>query len=209
VILEAFERRLKSGDLVIGQVAISRLGDSVYELQHRSDAAETEFGLVQTTPEGARRIARADSSGAYRPLKGAPNLVRGWKLRLASSADALRALDYLYPGAFATWVKREDVCPVPLRETLARQTGMYRVTQKASYEQANKLIGRFCASCTGCVRTVLWEIVPGRPITSLSPAKCDPAVDQAGDRTDVIPFLCVEACNLLVAELRKIVKSAN
>ena len=43
-----------------------------------------------------------------------------------------RALDYFYPGAIGTWLANQSgtAHPVCLRQTLNRQTGMYRVTRK-------------------------------------------------------------------------------
>ena len=42
--------------------------------------------------------------------------------------------------------------------------------------------------------------------TKLPPEKFDPKQDQAGSDAAVIPLLCQEACNLLVAEARRIVQ---
>jgi hypothetical protein len=44
------------------------------------------------------------------------------------------------------------------------------------------------------------------PSTRLPPEKFDPAHDQTGRGENTIPLLCQEACNLLVAECRKVVK---
>ena len=48
------------------------------------------------------------------------------------------------------------------------------------------------------------------PSTGLPPEKFDPAHDQTGGRSGdegtMIPLLCQEACNLLVAEARAVVK---
>ncbi len=212
MIIDAFEQRLRTGSLTVAQVVAQRTTDGAFELRHRADIGRPTAELtVFRSAEKAHEIARFDASGAYRPLKGAPTLVRGWCLLLDSPRDALQALDYLYPGAFASWIRfcAGQVIPVPLRETLGRQSGLYRVTQKATDDQANGLIGRFCSSSGGCLRTIVWTIEPGKSIRSLPDSKFDTAKDQAGDRTDSIPFLCVEACNLLVAELRKVVKAVK
>ena len=63
----------------------------------------TEAQVYHST-EDARQIAKYDSSGAYRPLKGAPNLPRGWLIELTNIDDLKRALDFFYPGAIATWL---------------------------------------------------------------------------------------------------------
>ena len=44
------------------------------------------------------------------------------------------------------------------------------------------------------------------PSTRLPPEKFDPTHDQTGRSENTAPLLCQEACNLLVAECRKVVK---
>ena len=97
----------------------------------------------------------------------------------------------------------------PLRSTLNRQSGMYRVAANISDEQIGDVVGRFCRSDGGCLRTILWKrdqqgVVPSR---KLPLEKFDPAHDQTGRGKRAIPLLCQEACNLLVAECRKVVKA--
>ena len=111
-----------------------------------------------------------------------------------------------------------------LRETLERQSGMYRIAARISDPQINELVADFCKSDGGCLRTILWKRDPDGAIasTKLPKEKFDPVYDQvmaacsrrpAGDRrasrseTATIPLLCQEACNLLVAECRKVVKA--
>jgi sirohydrochlorin cobaltochelatase len=84
------------------------------------------------------------------------------------------------------------VCPVFLRETLGRQTGMYRVTQKVTDSQARSTIDAFCA---GCLKHRLWEISGSNP---------EPLEPTPGE----LPLICHEACNLLIGEIRKVVKNA-
>ena len=122
------------------------------------------------------------------------------------------ALDLFYPGrlpAFAAW-RRGNLRTTSLRETLGRQTGMYRVTAKITDEQANELVGNFCRSDAGCLRTIQWkrDAEGTAPSTLLPPEKFDPAHDQTGRGETAIPLLCQEACNLLVAEARKVVKGS-
>jgi 4Fe-4S iron-sulfur cluster binding domain len=114
-------------------------------------------------------------------------------------------------------LKSGELTTTSLRETLNRQTGMYRVSAKISDEQIDGLVGEFCRSDGGCLRTILWkrDASDKDPSSNLSREKFDPAVDQyltakrprsATAATESIPLLCQEACNLLVAEARKIVK---
>jgi hypothetical protein len=108
-----------------------------------------------------------------------------------------------------------ELTPVTLRETLARQSGMYAVARKISDEQANELIGSFCKSegrtegCPGCLKTVLWRISAATPITSLPSAKFDVSTNQVGNDARALPMLCQEACNLLVSKAREAVKKAR
>jgi len=112
---------------------------------------------------------------------------------------------------------------------------MYRVAAKISDQQINDLVADFCRSDTGCLRTILWKRDQSGAIASakLPKEKFDPASDQAAarpmqvgtSRCDVrtaqravptshsvaaaVPLLCQEACNLLVAECRKVVKAES
>jgi sirohydrochlorin cobaltochelatase len=88
------ERCLAEGRLLIGEVLIG----ADFTLRHVSD--EGSGGLVvHDSPRDARLIARYDSAGEYRPLKTAPNLIRGWILRAGSIEGLEQALEFLYPGA--------------------------------------------------------------------------------------------------------------
>ena len=88
---------------------------------------------------------------------------------------------------------------------------MYRVTAKITDAQADELVGRFCRSDGGCLRTILWrrDAAGAVPSTRLPLEKFDPARDQwgqGGAEGNLVPLLCQEACNLLVAEARAVVK---
>ncbi len=137
-------------------------------------------------PEDAAALALYDDAGAYRPLKTAPNLRHGWRLVVPDEA-ALRTGAGLVlsraDGGVAD-VAGGRLVATPLRETLGRQTGMYRVTAKITDEQADALVGRFCRSDGGCLRTILWRRDAAGTVAStrLPPEKFDPARDQAGRR---------------------------
>lgn len=188
-------------------------GSGGYELRHRADVGQPPETLTRhDDPEAAAGLAINDDAGAYRPLKTAPNLRRGWRLVVADAAGLRRALEGFYPGRAGAWRTFQtggSVETTSLRETLNRQTGMYRVTGKLTPEQADALVGRFCRSDGGCLRTILWRRDPAGTVASthLPAEKFDPAHDQTGrGEPGVIPLLCQEACNLLVAEARKVVK---
>lgn len=161
-------------------------------------------------PEDAAGLALYDDAGAYRPLKTVPNLRHGWRLLVPDEAARTLALDGFYPARLGAWrlFQAGRLVTTPLRETLGRQTGMYRVTAKITDAQADELVGRFCRSDGGCLRTILWkrDAAGSAPSTRLPPEKFDPAHDQAGAGGTFVPLLCQEACNLLVAEVRAVVK---
>ena len=198
-----------------GQVLIRKAGENGFVLCHRDDQGRA--GLRQfENPEDAIEISKFDDAGNYRPLKTAPNLGHGWQLTVVNLSDLRRALDYFYPGRLAVLIvwKEHRLKTTSLRQTLDRQSGMYRIAEKISDEQINDLVGNFCRSDGGCLRTILWKrdehgIIPS---TKLPPEKFDLAHDQAlrprstSAATTVIPLLCQEACNLLVAAAREVVK---
>ena len=219
-----------------GQILIQKAPSERFVLLHREDASLDHLPTYQDV-ENAIEIAKYDDSGNYRPLKTAPNLRHGWRLELATVQELRRALDYFYPSrlaVFAAW-KSGYLKMTALRDTLDRQTGMYRVAAKISDLQINDLVANFCRSDRGCLRTILWKRDRNGAIasTKLPTAKFDPARDQAAaqptqvgtSRCDVrtaqravptshsvpgtVPLLCHEACNLLVGECRKIVKGES
>lgn len=193
----------------IGQIRIRQTDGGQFILSHRDD--ELTPGLrVFTQPEDAIEIARYDDAGNYRPLKTAPNLRHGWQLNVATISALRRVIDYFYPGRLAAFAafERNQLVTTPLRETLGRQSGMYRVAATISDEQINDVVGSLCKSDGGCLRTILWkrDSAGTVPSTRLPPEKYDPGRDQTGRNRSTIPILCQEACSLLVNECRNAVK---
>ena len=204
-----------------GQILVTKREGTGFVLAHRDDASLHQLQRHRDA-ENAIEIAKYDDAGNYRPLKTALNLRRGWRLELATVEELRRALDCFYPGRlalFAAW-KSGHLKTTPLRETLNRQSGLYRVAAKISDQQINELVADFCRSDSGCLRTILWSRDRNCVIasTKLPTEKFDPAYDQACTRRHTgdarashseaatVPLLCQEACNLLVAECRKVVK---
>jgi DR2241 stabilising domain/4Fe-4S iron-sulfur cluster binding domain len=219
-----------------GQILVTNGDDGTFVLLHRDDASLDKLPTYRDA-EDAIEIAKYDDAGNYRPLKTAPNLRHGWRLELATVEELRRAMDYFYPSRlalFAAW-KNDWLKTTALRETLDRQSGMYRIAAKISDPQINDLVADFCRSDSGCLRTVLWKRDRNGLIasTKLPKEKFDPAWDQAAarptqvgtSRCDVrtaqravptshslpatVPLLCQEACNLLVAECRKMAKGES
>lgn len=193
----------------IGQIAIECRDDGTFALFHRDDAAQDTLTMYQAA-DVALELARFDDAENYRPLKTAPTLRHGWRLELENLAAVRAALDLFYPGRLAAMFAFEkgELAPTPFRETLGRQSGMYKVAAQIDEQQANELIGNFCRSDGGCLRTILWRCDENgtAPSTKLPPEKFDPRHDQTGSGAPVIPLLCQEACNLLVAEARRVVQ---
>jgi sirohydrochlorin cobaltochelatase len=220
------ETLLEAVPFCFGQVLIQKINGSFFVLSHCDDESIDQLQTYRDA-EDAIEIAKYDDAGNYRPLKTAPNLRHGWQLELADVEELRRVLDYFYPGrlaVFAAW-KSGHLKTTALRETLDRQSGMYRVAAKISDPQINDLVADFCRSDKGCLRTILWNRDRNGVIasTKLPKEKFDPACDQAAaisppgssafaeataDKPTpaTVPLLCQEACNLLVAECRKLVK---
>jgi sirohydrochlorin cobaltochelatase len=197
-----------------GQILVRTRKGAGFVLLHRDDASLDQLQTFRDVEE-AVEIAKYDDAGNYRPLKTAPNLRHGWRLELATVEKLRRALDYFYPGrlaVFAAW-KSGELKTTLLRETLDRQSGMYRVAAKISDPQIDEVVADFCRSDSGCLRTILWKRDRNGAIasTKLPKEKFDPSDDQVAVRPEsttpaTIPLLCQEACNLLVAECLRVVK---
>jgi sirohydrochlorin cobaltochelatase len=209
------ERALEAVPFCFGQILVRKNGDDLV-LCHRDDQARDDLETFRNA-EDAIEIARYDNEGNYRPLKTAPNLRHGWRMELRTREELKRALDHFYPGRLAVFVawQRGHLRTTPLRETLDRQSGMYRIAAKISDAQIDDLVADFCRSNGGCLRTILWKRDQRGAIASakLPRGKFDPAWDQVqalggpeSATSATVPLLCQEPCNLLVAACRKVVK---
>jgi sirohydrochlorin cobaltochelatase len=203
----------------IGQLQIVSSAEG-FVLCHRDDAERTD--LKNYDIDDALEVAKFDDTRRYRPLKTAPTLRHGWKIFARDLLQVEKVIDAIYPGRIALLraFTSGRLTTTSLRETLNRQSGMYRVAAKISDEQADALVGNFCRSNGGCLRTILWkrDDRDKSPSSKLPPEKFEPAVDQylsarrprsAPTATDSIPLLCQEACNLLVAACRDAVKGES
>ncbi len=193
----------------IGEVQIEVVNGDSYRLYHFEDSGRADLQEYEGS-EAARQIAADDDQGESRPLKTAPSLQHGWQLKLNSLSELRLALDYLYPGIVALAAAQQDghLEPTPLRETLNRQTGMYRITATVDTETADRVVAQNCA-LSNCRRRILWPLEDGRPLT-------EPAAEKFGDQVveqqwfnGQIPLICREACCLLVGAIRQEVKRAR
>jgi sirohydrochlorin cobaltochelatase len=179
---------------VIGQISGTPQGDRAWRLRHVEDERATASLATFTRPEDARDIATFDDAGAFRPLKSAPNLKRGWQLDLADDNALRAALDFLYPAAlgFMEHAAHGTLHPVTLRETLGRQTGMYRFTNTIRDDQARQLVAEVCHAGK-CLRCITWRIDEKQGgVAKVPPPRSD----------DELPILCVEACTFVVSAAR-------
>lgn len=183
--------------LRFGELVLVRNAEGSYSARHVSDeAAGTPLEVLDSVC-ALRELAKFDAKGAYRPLKTAPGLRRGWITSTTDPREFLNRLDALYPGLFATWIAFDsgNLAPVPLRETLDRQTGMYRFAGSISDEMANRILTDLCGS--GCLRRVAWTLRSESPPVLIQ--------REPGE----IPLVCTEACTFAVTRARELAKEAH
>lgn len=212
----ALESALAAGSCDVGQVRIRTVGDG-FVLCHRDDVTRTDLHAY-TDAAAAVDLARFDDSGKYRPLKTAPNLSRGWSLRLKMLDGVQGALESFYPGRLAVFAafNEQRLEQTPLRQTLDRQTGMYRVAANISDDSIDRVVAEVCRSDGGCLRTILWRKNEKGDLPSprLPAQKFDirrNQVDAIGlgalEAGNFIPMLCQEACTVLIDACRKAVQA--
>jgi 4Fe-4S binding protein/cobalt chelatase family protein len=183
--LEAFVAQI-GDEFVLAQVLIRKTGES-FELRNVADKDRSDLKAITDLKD----VAQFTETGAFRPLKSAPNLRRGWRVELRHAEELGLALNYLYPGAVADWFAvRSGKPPVTnYREFAGRQTGMYRITAMLSDERAADLT-RACCHRKFCLKQRLWT-VPGL-------ATDDPKQKSA------IP--CLEPCAIMLEFARKVMR---
>lgn len=184
--LKTFVAEIKN-ELVFAQIFIRRLR-SAFELRHVEDQNSTTEMLRMISQNELRALADFTSSGAFRPLKSAPNLQPGWRFLASDKTQLEFALNTIYPGAIADWfaVHFSQAKPTNYREFTNRQTGMYRITAMLTDEQAAPVI-RACCHQNFCLKQRLWTV-------SALPS------DSAEEKS-LIP--CLEPCAILLEFARK------
>jgi len=147
------------------------------------DRAVEENQLKTVKLSDLRALAQVTDKGAFRPLKSAPNLQKGWKAAAGNIDELGLALGHLYPGAVADWFgfQQRRATPSGYREFTSRQTGMYRVTQMLSDAEAGAVI-QACCHTRFCLKQRLWTV--GGLATDSAESK------------SIIP--CLEPCALLL-----------
>jgi sirohydrochlorin cobaltochelatase len=210
---EGLLRWMAEGRDVIGQVLFMTEGAG-YLLRHVADADLPVDGLTRHVgAAAAREIARCDEAGAFRPIKTAATLRRGWVLQVADVEELLLALEFFYPAALGMALAQAagTLVPVPLRSLLGRQTGMYRFANGITDAQAGEIIGSFCQVEAKCLRRIVFGLDPAQPLGG-------PAVVKLGAEAGLVPgmaagrcvpLLCMEACNHIVSVARKVSRENN
>ena len=168
---------------ILAEVQIRREG-SGFEVRHRQDTGKPSDALKLLSLPELLHVAQHTATGAFRPLKSAPNLQTGWRFLAENTGSLSVALNYLYPGAIADWFAVRTRAQAPLtsfREFTRRQTGMYRITALLNDAQASTVIAATCDP-KFCLKQRLWTV------EGLAP---DPRENKS-----LIP--CLEPCAILL-----------
>jgi hypothetical protein len=138
-----------------------------------------------------RALTQFTAAGAFRPLKSAPNLKRGWQAQLNSDDELWLAVNTLYPGALADWFAAQQAHPpiTSYRDFTARQTGMYRITAALPDEPACAAVAACCHE-DSCWKRRLWTV--------------DGLSSDDASRKSVIP--CLEPCAVMLEFARKVAR---
>lgn len=184
--LEAFVASIDQ-ELTIAQLVVLRRTVG-YELRHVEDRNRRPELLHELRPEEVRTLAQFTATGAFRPLKSAPNLQTGWRLRVNDTMELDRVLNQFYPGAIADWFASQSSAPriTHYREFTGRQTGMYRTTTLLGDAQVPP-VARACCHERFCLKRRLWT--------------ADGLASDPAERKSLIP--CLEPCAVLLEFARK------
>lgn len=162
---EAFARWVgeDSEGRTLAQVFV-RFTDPGYELRHVDDTG-LEGLTVHEDPREARDISKRTEEGEYRPLKSAPNLRRGWLLRVSDDRELALAMNHLYPAALVHWhLHREGRLEVTsYRENAARQSGIYKRVQRLTDEGVQDAASACCEDAV-CLKKTLWDVDEDNPL---------------------------------------------
>ncbi len=174
-------------ETILAQVLLQRAGHA-FNLRHIEDRDLPGEQLRRLSLPDLRKLALFNAAGQFRPLRSAPDLSRGWIFTCNTAAELWRALQELYPGAVPDWFAARSPNPpvTHYREYTNRQTGMYRISQLLTDDQAAKVI-RACCHPRFCLKRRLWTI------SGLEP-------DSAASKS-AIP--CLESCAVFLELARK------
>lgn len=165
-----------------------RPAEGGFDLCHVNDRDQGMSELKSSGIEDARGLGQTTARGAFRPLKSAPTLQRGWHLHVEDAESLEHALNQLYPGSIGDWHAAQAArAPVThYREFAGRQTGMYRITAMMEDTRAARVAGA-CCDKGFCLKRRLWtagELAP-----------------DGAEEKSLIP--CLEPCAILMEFARK------
>lgn len=164
-------------------------GERRYSVRNERDTESARADLEQCDPEDARRIARLDDSGRYRPLKTAPTLRAGWEIAGLDASELLRTIDRLYPVTVQNWhmACQGELDVTHWRETAERQTGIYDLVDELPQESVEWLAEACCVD-SQCLKRRKWDYEEETPL------------DVPRGEGE---FPCREPCSLVISCARK------
>ena len=185
--LEAFVACV-APELVFGQVVLRRRA-AEFVLQHEADRGAENLRVM--AGHELRELVQFTETKAFRPLKSAPTLRRGWQCVARDAAELDAALRHLYPGGVADWfaARQEPPPATSYRAFTARQTGMYRITAMLDDAQAATVARAGCHR-SFCLKRRLWA-VEGLPSES------------AAEKSELA---CLEPCAVLMEFARAVMR---
>lgn len=191
---------IPEGAFTIGQIRVQSSANG-WVLYHVDDENKGDLREYEDVT-AAREIGLLDDAGEFRAVKSAPNLKRGWKLKVKDRKELRLALDFFYPAALGMWEHflAGSLKPVSLRETLGRQTGMYRYANTVTDEQAQELVAYEC-SLSKYGRRLTWQLDAGKPLNKVSPETLAKGLEK--NISNHIPLLSVEADTHMVNAARE------
>lgn len=171
--MAAFVGRIGRG-FAFGQLWIESI-EPGFQIRHVQDRDVPVEALRSLRVDELREWSRFDAKGAFRPLKGAPDLRPGWICRVKQVLELEAATNHLYPGGIADWysVSSGAEPALTLRAFLERQTGMYRGAKALEGGAAVALV-RSCCGATRCLKRRLWQVegMSEDEVTSKSEVPC-------------------------------------
>ena len=170
------------------QVLVRR-EDPGYRLCHVDDTVAEGLKLYEN-PRDAREISKLTENGEYRPLKSAPNLPKGWLLRVSGPEELAAAMNYLYPAAVGHWYLygKDELEITHYRQNAARQSGIYKRVQALTDEGVQDSAQACCEDAV-CLKKTLWNVDEDLPLRM--------------DRGEgEIP--CPEPCSIFVSFARRV-----
>ena len=171
------------------QTVVQWSADGGYEVRHASDRDRPSAGLE--TIEDRDRVlglARLTADGAYRPLRSAPDLVRGWRIAGLSGAELWEVYGDLYPAAPVHWhlYRERKLRITSFREFASSQTGMYASVGRRSDAEIGALVESVC-SAERCMREPVWWRDPADPAVASNAVAASPDTSPRGRRRESPP----------------------